>query len=211
MAREWSAIALITPPTQDGLPRALRLTAHAVERYQERWRPTWAHPDAARELTSEVRAAVFKERDGQALIYRTPRGALLSVADNGTVMTVLPMGAAKTVWRPQKPPRERKPVAQRVGRGRDDRMTKVRGRQKYELLAERAAQDVIDWNRQYPVGTLVVVTLGDGEMVLTKTTSTARVNCDHASVQVELYASSMDLTRVRPATAEELLHAASEI
>ena len=211
MTRVWSPIALVATPADPTHPTALRLTAHAVQRYHERWRPQWEHPDAARELTLEARGAVFVERDGQALVYRTPKGALLSVAEDGTVMTVLPQGAAKTIWRPQKPPRKRKPVSERKGAGRDDRMTKSRGRQQADKVAVRIAQDVLDWNRDHPPGTPVMVRgpLSDN-LYLTHTRSTAWVQCDHASVLVDGFESAMDLTHVRPATAEELLHAASQ-
>lgn len=84
---------------------ALSVSAHAVQRYNERWRPTWPIAGAERELWKEVRDAVFVQRDGKAFIYRTLRGALLTVSADGTVMTVLPMGATKTTYRPRKPKR----------------------------------------------------------------------------------------------------------
>lgn len=199
--RRWTPVLLAAAPPP-GCPVALTLSAHAVERYQERWRPTWAHADAARELTDEVRRAVYVERDGQAYIYRTPRGALLTVA-GGTVATVLPPGAEKTLLRPVK----------RATRGKNHPRSKAsaRVRARQARRTDRAAAEALAWNVAHQVGAAVIVTLGDGSEVATTTRSHAWVQCDHASVLVEGYASAWDLTRVRPAPAgEELRDAATE-
>ncbi len=83
-------------------PSHLFTTDHAERRYRERWRPTWKLADARKELAEQVRQAVFVERDGDALIYRIPRGALLTVTQHGEVKTVLPRNAQRTSRRPEK-------------------------------------------------------------------------------------------------------------
>lgn len=102
MPRRDPVPATLRVPPPAGCPTRLTVSAHAVQRYRERWRPSWPVVGAERELWKEVRDAVFVQRDGKAFIYRTPRGALLTVAADGTVMTVLPMGAVKTTYRPRK-------------------------------------------------------------------------------------------------------------
>lgn len=91
------------------LPTTLTLTNHAIDRYCERWRPTWRREDAEMELRLQARRAVFRERDDDGgLIYVTPRGALLVVALDGAVRTVLPPGSTKPMRRPQSPRNRRR-------------------------------------------------------------------------------------------------------
>lgn len=72
------------------------VTDHAIDRYIERWRPGWPRLIAAQELRQQITRAVFVEHPaGEDAIWRTPRGCLLVVRGDGTVATVLPMGAAK--------------------------------------------------------------------------------------------------------------------
>lgn len=98
------------PPehAQRGAPSVLSVTSHAVERYQERWRPDLSMMDADLDLAAEVRGARFAGMDGRQFMYRTPCGALLTVIQEwhdrsaGSVATVLPRGAHKTVYNPKK-------------------------------------------------------------------------------------------------------------
>lgn len=84
----------------------LSITDHAKRRYRQRWRPNMRQVDADAELAQQVARAVFVEMDGHDLIYRTPRGALLTVSNEGrgqgVVRTVLPMRAQPVIRRPRK-------------------------------------------------------------------------------------------------------------
>lgn len=71
--------------------RPTTLTAHAIRRYIERWRPGWSYQMAQTELQREAeRASLHECPAGSDPIWRTPRGCLLVVSLDGTVMTVLP-------------------------------------------------------------------------------------------------------------------------
>lgn len=83
-------------------PQKLFLTQHAVERYKQRWRPEMTLPAARAELKQQLPLAEFVDVDGTDYIYRTPRGALLTVSSDGAVRTVLPMGSKKTTYRPRR-------------------------------------------------------------------------------------------------------------
>jgi len=83
-------------------PAQLHLTEHAVDRYVERWRPGWTRDAARDELAKGLALTQFVEIDRGDYIYRTPRGALLVVAGDGAVRTVLPMGSKKITYRPRR-------------------------------------------------------------------------------------------------------------
>lgn len=73
------------------IARPNAITAHAVQRYIQRWRPGWKYDAAETELKQQVRGAELHECPaGSDPIWRTPRGCLLVVSGDGVVRTVLP-------------------------------------------------------------------------------------------------------------------------
>lgn len=83
--------------------RPTTLTTHAVRRYILRWRPGWSFKEAEYDLRREVDQAELHECPaGSDPIWRTPRGCLLVVSDDGAVRTVLPPKSFAPNRRPRK-------------------------------------------------------------------------------------------------------------
>jgi len=86
-----------------GVSRPLTVTAHAIRRYIERWRPGWKFADAELDLRREADRALLHECPaGSDPIWRTPRGCLLVVSGDGAVRTVLPPKSFAPNRRPRK-------------------------------------------------------------------------------------------------------------
>jgi hypothetical protein len=66
-------------------------------------------------------------------------------------------------------------------------------------MKNKNVSDVVrEWNAKYPVGTPVLVTRDNGEVLDTVTRSVAWELCGHAAVMVVGISGGYDLERVRP-------------
>jgi len=85
------------------MPQPKALSDHAIRRYLQRWRPNWTYADAKRELESILpRTRFVEDEPPHGEIWEAPNGMRLGVRRDGTVATVLPMGAIRTRYRPRK-------------------------------------------------------------------------------------------------------------
>jgi hypothetical protein len=76
------------------------VTEHAIDRYIERWCLGWPRLIAAQDLRRQLARAEFVEHPaGEDAIWRTSRGCLIVVREDGMVATVLPRNAVKPATR----------------------------------------------------------------------------------------------------------------
>ena len=81
----------------------MMITDHAVQRFVERHQRGLGTDAARKMLVTLVRTSTLHEveRGGKTEIWRTPCGILIVISKNA-VKTVLPRGAMRRAYRPQK-------------------------------------------------------------------------------------------------------------